>query len=80
MNTKNNRSKKLKEPTPDDPISLAEASKLCGLSTDYLRDIAISGRLDAYKIGNIWVTTPKNLEKYIKSRRKIGVYRTDISA
>jgi hypothetical protein len=69
-------------PESQDPlhelISLAEAAKRYGLSTNYLRDIATSGRLKARKIGNSWVTTPAAVEDYIASREKKGFYRDDL--
>lgn len=61
-------------------ISLAEASEMYGLSTSYLRQIAIKGRLIAKKIGGMWVTTPADVEDYIRSREKRGAYREDIKA
>ena len=60
-------------------ISLAEASELYGLSTSYLRQIARKGRLEAQKVGRDWVTTPADVEAYIRSRDKRGLYRDDIS-
>jgi hypothetical protein len=59
-------------------ISLAEASELYGFSYGYLRQLARRERLKAIKIGNSWVTTPANVEEYIRSRQKRGVYRDDI--
>ena len=67
----------------DDPkqklISLSQAAKRYGLTADYLRQIAIKGRLKAYKIGNSWVTTPADVEAYIESRQKIGVFKEELS-
>ncbi len=62
----------------DELISFSEASKRYGLSTNYLREIAASGRLKARKIGNYWVTTPADVEAYISSREKKGYYREDL--
>jgi excisionase family DNA binding protein len=62
-----------------DLISLAEASKRYGLTPDYLRQLAIKGRLKARKIGRNWVTTAADVEEYINTRQKIGVFREDIS-
>ena len=67
--------------TPTDKtrlISLVEAAELYGFNSGYLAELAKKGRLKAQKIGNSWVTTPANLEDYILSRRKRGVYREDI--
>ena len=59
-------------------ISLAEAAKLYGFSQDYLGNLARKGRLDAQKVGSMWVTTPASVEAYIQSRQERGVYRDDI--
>jgi hypothetical protein len=57
--------------TVGDLISLAEAAKLSGFSTKYLRDIAEKGRLKAKKIGRNWVTTLAAVEEYRKNRTHI---------
>ncbi len=59
-------------------ISLAEASERYGFSTAYLRELARKGRLTAKKVGRDWVTTPADVEEYIRSRQRRGVYREDI--
>ena len=59
-------------------ITLIEAAELFGLSVQYLRDIARSERLKAKKMGRDWVTTPADVEAYLKSREKKGAYRGDI--
>jgi hypothetical protein len=61
-------------------ISLAEASEIYGFNRDYLSELARRGRLEARKIGNMWVTTPTDVEAYIRSRDKRGAYRDDIEA
>ncbi len=62
-----------------DLISLAEAAKRYGLTPDYLRQLAIKGRLKARKIGRNWVTTPGDVEDYINTRQKIGAYKDDLT-
>ena len=59
-------------------ISLAEASEMYGFSHAYLRQLAKRGRLKAFKVARNWVTTPDDVEKYIRSRDKRGAYREDI--
>jgi len=61
-------------------ISLAEASEMYGFSHGYLRNLILDGRLEARKIANVWLTTPRNVEEYIRSRKKRGRYREDIQA
>jgi hypothetical protein len=66
---------------PDDKnrlISLPEAADLYGFHPRYLAELARKGRLQAQKLGDIWVTTPANVEEYIQSRKKRGAYRDDI--
>jgi|GEM_PF-2097161 len=62
----------------DELITLIEAAELFGLSVQYLRDVARSERLKAKKMGRDWVTTPADVEAYLKSRAKKGAYRSDI--
>ena len=59
-------------------ISLPEAAELYGFNPIYLGELARKGRLQAQKVGTSWVTTPQNVEDYIASRQKRGVYRDDI--
>ena len=69
------------QPTDEDKvrlISLPEAAELYGFSARYLGNLARRGRLKAQKVGDVWVTTPKNVEEYISSRHKRGVFRDDI--
>ncbi len=60
-------------------ISLADASRIYGFASDYLRHLVLRKRLKAQKIGGIWLTTRANVEEYIESRQKRGVYRDDIT-
>ena len=59
-------------------ISLAEAADLYGFDQRYLATLARKGRLKAQKIGNSWAVTPQDIEIFITSRQKRGVYRDDI--
>ena len=59
-------------------ITLAEASNLYGFNPVYLNELARKGRLKAQKLGRDWFTTPNDVEDYIQSRKKRGVYRDDI--
>ena len=64
----------------DRRILLSEASEMYGFSHDYLSELARRGRLKARKVGRIWVTTPADVEEYIKSRETRGAYKEDIQA
>jgi len=62
----------------DELISLAEAARRSGFSDDYLRLLAVKGKLKAFKIGRNWITTPADVEEYIRNRQRRGRYRDDI--
>ena len=62
----------------DELISLAEAARRYGFSHAYLRDLAASGKIKAVKIARNWLTTPLDVEVYIRSRKRRGRYRDDI--
>lgn len=69
------------ETTNDDKdrlISLAEAAEIYGFTRVYLSELAKKGRLKAQKIGTSYVTTPNDVEDFIRSRQKRGAYRDDI--
>ena len=59
-------------------ISLPEAAELYGFNPQYLSRLAKKGRLKAQKLADRWITTPKDVEDYIRSREKRGAYRDDI--
>ena len=61
-------------------ISLPEAAELYGFNPQYLSRLAKKGRLTARKVADRWITTPQDVEDYIRSREKRGVYRHDIQA
>ncbi len=68
-------------PEPDDKtrlISLTDAAAIYGLSPTYLRTLAQKGRLKAQKVADLWLTTPQDVEVYIRSRQQRGVFRSDI--
>ena len=62
----------------DELISLAEAARRYGFSQEYLSRLARRGRLKAVKIARNWLTTPANVEEFIRSRQRRGKYRDDI--
>ena len=64
----------------DKLISLAQAAEIYGFSQDYLSLLARKGRLKAIKIARNWLTTPADVEEYVRSRKKRGRYRNDIQA
>lgn len=51
-------------------LTLAEASKLTPYSQEYLSLLARKGVLGAFKRGRNWVITKRDLDRYLKSRRK----------
>ena len=60
------------------PISLSEAAERYGFSHPYLTRLARTGRLKAWKAGKFWLTTPSDVEDFIRSRQQMGVFRKDI--
>lgn len=59
-------------------ITLSEAASLYKLDNNYLGQLARKGRLNARKVGSVWITTPQDVEDFIRSRQKRGVFRDDI--
>lgn len=48
-------------------LTLAEAARLSGLSSDYLRDAIKSGKLKARKIGRGWKIKPEELKEFTQT-------------
>ena len=67
-----------KEPDKTRLISLSEAAEIYGFNAQYLSQLARRGRLKAQKIGYTWITTPQDVENYIRDRKITGFYRNDI--
>ena len=67
-----------KKPKKDEMITFVQAVEMYGFTVDYFQKLARRGRLKARKIGVQWFTTPGDVEEFIKSRVKVGVYREDI--
>lgn len=59
----------------DELMPLSEAADAYGYSGDYLRRLAEKGRLKARKLGRNWLTTSGDMESFIESREKRGVYK-----
>lgn len=57
----------------DEFISLAEATKYCDYSQEYLSKLAKEGRLDAHKKSRNWVTTKKAIEEYVAKHGKAAI-------
>jgi excisionase family DNA binding protein len=62
----------LEQPELNDLISLQEAAKLSGLSSDHLRRLVEHGDLWGKKIGRNWVTTIQAVEIYLAKDRRRG--------
>lgn len=54
----------------DEYISLAEASKLCDYSQEYLSLLARRSKLESIKLGRNWVTTRRAIKDYVKRNKK----------
>ncbi len=59
-------------------LTLSQAAKYFGFSSDYFRRLAEKGRLKARKVGHIWLTTADDVEVFLASREKRGVYKKHI--
>jgi hypothetical protein len=55
---------------PDTPISMRRAGELAGLDPATLKQAAQGGRLAATKPGHDWLTTRRQLDEYLRARRK----------
>ena len=67
-----------KKPKKDAMITLTQAAEMSGFAVAYLQKLAQRGRLKCRKFGNLWVTTPADLEEFIHTRVVCGAYRKDI--
>jgi len=54
----------------DKYIELKELSKICDYSANYLRKLAVQGKLEAFKEGRNWLSSEKALKNYIDSLGK----------
>ena len=55
-----------------DLISLPQASRESGLSQSHLALLARKGELQAWKFGNVWLTTREAIQKYLDLNKKPG--------
>ena len=55
-----------------DLISLPQASRESGLSQSHLALLARKGDLQAWKFGNVWLTTRDAIHKYLDLNKKPG--------
>ena len=57
---------------PDEPISLAEASRISGIDAQALKKACQTGRLTSRKIGRNWTTTVGAVTAYKQARKHTG--------
>jgi hypothetical protein len=55
---------------PDESITLQRAAAISGLAPNTLRVAAQDGRLAATRIGRDWLTTRRNLHRYLRGRSR----------
>jgi len=60
------------QPSVDKLISLRQASKICGLTTNHLRLLLKKGLLWGKKIDSFWVTTEQAIKKYQSEGKRPG--------
>ena len=71
MNSKNNRISYLNIQL-DDLISLNQASKIIGLSSDHLRRLMENGLIKGKKVGRDWITTKEFVMEYLSQEHRRG--------
>ena len=57
----------------DQLLTLSQAGKRYGYSSDYFRRLAEKGRLSAQKVGHQWLTTADDVKTFLESREQRGV-------
>jgi excisionase family DNA binding protein len=67
-----------RRPKKDDLLTLSQAAEVYGYSGDYLRRLAEKGRLKARKLGRNWLTTSSDVEAFIESRERRGLYKQTV--
>ena len=53
-------------------IPLSEAADYSGLTHDFLRELARTGKLQARKVGRDWLTTRSAIDHYLQTRSSVG--------
>lgn len=76
MATKKKKDKKKKKGQNKDLMTLSQVAAAYGYSGDYLRRLAEKGRLRAHKLGRNWLTTSDDMDTFLESRERRGVYKT----
>ena len=56
---------------PSKLISLADAAREFKYNGEHLRQLIVAGRLEAWFVGNTWITTRENVEVYLASRKRV---------
>lgn len=62
----------LKSNSLDGLISLNEASRISGLSSDHLRRLMENGLITGKKVGRDWITTKLFVMEYLKKEHRRG--------
>ena len=57
---------------PKKLISLSDAGRMFGYNAEFLRQLCDTGRIEAWFIANSWLTTRKNVEAYIRTKKSMG--------
>lgn len=55
---------------PTKLISLTDAGLEYGYNPEHLRQLVVAKRLEAWFVGNTWITTRANMKAYIRSRKR----------
>jgi excisionase family DNA binding protein len=63
-------------PMPSWPsYSIAEAAEKTGYHPEYLRELIRNEKIEAVKIGQMWLIKVESLEAYIEEMKRSGDYR-----
>jgi len=60
-------------PGIDEPIPLSDAAALFGFTSDFLRQLALKGRLRAVRRTHLWLTTRRWVQAYLRSRSRKNI-------
>ncbi len=53
-------------------ISVAEASRISGLSASFIRRLLQNGVMEGVKVGRNWLTTREAIREYLATERRRG--------
>ncbi len=61
----------------DNLLTTAQAGDALGLSTDTVKVYCTKGKIDAVKVGHIWMIPKKEVDRYKRERNTVGRPKND---